>query len=156
MADQDELRYQGSLARYNAVLHDLKDTDMVAGQIGVFVLKSIITVNGAALIAVLTAYPHLRGLAIFQKVIPIAGQNFVLGLTFGLLAAFATYFYQSCLTASKHNKVHEDYGDKSKPLPFPSAETFVSVFVGPMIISSVASFVLFVMGCWGLLGAFAS
>ncbi|MBF0252036.1 MAG: hypothetical protein HQL35_15560 [Alphaproteobacteria bacterium] len=158
MADRDEMKFQSDLKRWEMMYQSALHSDRMAGDIGVFTLKTTIVTNGAALIAILAAYPNLHAEhANVAAVLPCAGRLFLIGLIAAMAAAAIAYFYQSAVTAGEWNKIHEAYpGDGSTPPPFPHAHKASRIIVYPMIGLAFLSFGLFCAGGWTLISGFAT
>lgn len=155
MDDHQKLKHQSELTRREAMYKSASDSDFAAVQIGIFVMKAVISVNGAALIAVLAAFPPLQNVASFKGAVPTIGLLYVGGIAAGLLGAIIAYSYQSVVTANEWNKIHEAYPDGVNPPPFPWANKAAMILALPMIGFIFVSFVLFCFGSWYLLEAFS-
>ena len=63
-----------------------------------FFIKARISVNSAAIIKVLAAYPQMHNITLFTATVLIVNHYFVLDLICSLLAGGLAYFYQSAIT----------------------------------------------------------
>jgi len=120
MADDKkrELMHQSTLLQwekmYDAALH----SDRLAGEIGIFVMKTMIVANAGALVSLIAAYPHLARVEEFAVALPNAGAAFLLGLIVSMLAAAVAYFYQSFVTAKDWHEMHKTFPTADEPPPF--------------------------------------
>lgn len=130
-------------------------SDQLAAQIGLFALKMVLSVNGAALIAIMAAYPSLaKDDPALANALPEVGIFMVYGLITALLSAMCAYFYQGQVTEqrwSEHNAKHGSGGVSQSTNTWRSTIiTTLNVFY---IFSWIASAALFVLGCFKLVYA---
>ena len=112
----------------------------VAADIGVFVLKTLVTINGGALIALLALYPQVDRIARIRAVIPDASEWFVCGLVAAVISSILAYFFQFASTATAAKMENSSHFCWATSLMLWSALA--------LLVSVVISFVSFV---WGLL-----
>lgn len=155
MADNIELHFQGKRSQWEAMYTTALNSDFAAVQIGIFVMKALITVNGAALVAVLAAFPQLQDVPSFKGAVVTVGLLFVGGIAAGLLGAIIAYFYQSTVTANAWHEMHVKFPTESNLPPFPWASKTAVYLAFPMLGFNLLSFVLFCFGSWYLLEAFS-
>ncbi len=144
LSHDSKLRHWQSL--YETALH----SDRVAAEIGIFVLKVVMVINGSALIALLAAYPNFKP---HQLPGYLSGTKFFFwGLLIAALASGLSYFYQGFVTAMSWNNLNESV--ESKP-PFPAAAKFAKPFIIAVILLTVCSYILFSFGGYSVLEAIA-
>lgn len=155
MADNVELNHQSRMKDWETKYGFAMHSDGLAAQIDVFLLKALMSVNGAALVAVLAAYPHMREIPSFQAAVYLIGLLYVGGLISGLFAGIFAYFYQSAITANEWTNMHKEFGDQTQPAPYQWAERTSTLLRILMIGFCIVSLGLFIAGCLKLLSVFA-
>lgn len=100
-----EMRIVRWQEHHDNILH----SDRAAVDIGIFVLKVVMTINAGALIALLAAMTALNGA-------PGAVQFFV-GLMLAVLTAFLAYIYQHLVTAAYLNDFFAEFSSSEEPPP---------------------------------------
>ena len=150
---QREMEWQGRLVdwqkRYETVMH----YDRITADLGIFVLKTTIVINGAALVALLAAYPGIRGDEAFAAAIPAGGYWFLWGLLLAVLAAFIAYFSQGFMAAMHGYRMQKEYGNEKPPNSWAEHVATPTVWVAILLVG--ASYVMFALGGHKLLGAFS-
>jgi len=91
---QDQSRITDWQKAYDFAMH----SNGISADLGLFVLKTLIVVNGGALVTLIAAYPHLRNQPGFASNLPDAGTFFFWGLVAGIAAAILGYFYMRLIT----------------------------------------------------------
>lgn len=105
---------ESRLAQWQKMQEHALHSDRLAGEIGVFVLKIILVINGGALIAVMAAYAQLGTSKEIATGLADGGRLFLWGILVAALASAASYFYQSFVTAKLWNDMQEAFGDKAQ------------------------------------------
>ena len=115
----------------------------------------VLSVNGAALIAIMAAYPSLaKDSPTLAKILPEVGLYMVYGLVAALVSAMCAYFYQGQLTSkrwSEHNTNHGAGGDSdcTKKWRNIAIDTLNIFYVVAWFLSAI----LFIFGCSKLVSA---
>ena len=144
MSDQDR-----KLIEWQEKYKDYRHSDRLAGEIGIFVLKVLMAINGAALISLMAAYPNIKGGVALA--VPLAGKWFLYGLVLSVVASFLAYIYQSVIAAADMHDLHKVSGQDA---PFVWARTTAGVLIIFVIGIGIAAFILFVLGGLEMLNAF--
>lgn len=150
-----DIQNEKSLIHYQKSWEHALHSDQLTAQIGLFALKMVLSVNGAALIAIMAAYPSLaKDSPILASTLPDVGFYMVCGLVAALCCGVLTYFYQGQLTYqrwSEHNANHGTGGDskavekwRNRAIPI-----LAMLYIGNWFLSAI----LFVIGCSKLLSS---
>ncbi|WP_430473759.1 hypothetical protein ACQ0MK_17905 [Thalassospira lucentensis] len=143
------------LIHYQKSWENALHSDQLTAQIGLFALKMVLSVNGAALIAIMAAYPSLaKDSPTLAKALPEVGLFMVYGLVAALFSVMSAYFYQGSLTDkrwSEHNADHGDGGDsdlikKRRNIAIKTLNIFY-------VVAWFLSAILFIFGCSQLVSA---
>ncbi len=126
-------------------------SDRLAGEIGIFVIKVILVINGAGSIALIGSFSHLAKRADIGALLSDGGQFFLWGLTAGVIGAIFAYFYQSVNTASEWSDMKKTYEQRDEMRWTITARLWL---LGAAILSQTIGFVCFIIGSHKVLGAF--
>ena len=80
MDDYEKAKYSGQLVRWQKLYESALHSDRIAAEIGVFVLKTMLFMNGAALAGLLTALVQLRENQKMVTAIVDSAEQFFWGL----------------------------------------------------------------------------
>ncbi|CAM3394071.1 hypothetical protein [Thalassospira profundimaris] len=142
-----------NLIHYQKSWEHALHSDQLTAQIGLFALKMVLSVNGAALIAIMAAYPSLaKDSPILASTLPDVGFYMVCGLVAALCCGMLAYFYQGQLTDkrwSEHNANHgtggtSEAGQRRRDRAISILEM---LYIGTWFFSAI----FFVIGCVQLL-----
>jgi len=146
--DKALIHYQKS---WEHALH----SDRLTAEIGMFALKMAVSVNGAALVAILAAYPSLaKNDPALAEILPDVGFFMVNGLIAALVSALLAYFFQGQATAmrwSEHNESHSEGQDSLQGVKW--LNWIVAILQIGFVVAWLVSAVLFIIGCFKLVSA---
>jgi len=161
----DDHKLKASLAQYDATTRrqDLNwrtrfdhmlHSDRAAVDIGIGALKTIITLNAGALVALLAFFGQIWSNNTEHKFalkVLVAGQPFIWGLIFGGTSFLVAYFYQSVITCKFYCDMElELLTDSIKHQVIKQKKCRVSRAVTPlalfMVLLAVLAFVFFIFG----------
>ena len=97
------MKHDGELLRWQKMHDTALHSDTIAAEIGVFVLKMFLVINGGALIAVMGLFQSLAASRAIAGALTTAGEYYLIGLILTMIAAALSYFYQSFITAGDWN-----------------------------------------------------
>jgi len=152
MDDIEKAKHQGELQRWQALYDSALHSDRIAAEIGIFVLKIVLLMNGASLAALLTALTQLKDRPVMVGVIAEAAKLFFWGFMAAALAAGLSYFYQSFITAKDWHEFHKAYPTPDVTPPFAWARTSAAVLIIVIILLALCSYGIFGLGAWNLIG----
>ena len=134
----DEWQIQERIARWNGTYEQIRINERAVIDIGIFVLKVVMTINAGALIAIIAGKTTLNGLP--------GGLQFFTGLLAAAAAAVFAYFWQRKITESLWNDFYTDFPRSKEPPPFPDAWRHANEFQWLVIPLVITSYVLFGLG----------
>ena len=105
----DEWQIQERIARWNGTYEQIRINERAVIDIGIFVLKVVMTINAGALIAIIAGKTTLNGLP--------GGLQFFTGLLAAAAAAVFAYFWQRKITESLWNDFYTDFPRSKEPPP---------------------------------------
>ena len=142
MGDDRETQQQfdANLASWQKRYEEILRSDRAAVDLGVFLLKVVMTINAGGLLAVLASVDHLTGAP--------GAVSFFLGLMAAALAAFLAYFFQNFQTARLWNQFHIAFPTKGESPPFPWAGRWETRFIWAAIGLVFLSLAAFAVGVW--------
>ena len=130
-----ELYYQ---SLYAGALH----SDRITGDIGIFALKVVLILNGAALLGLLGAFPSFTSNTNASEQLLAAGGYYLCGVLAAALAVGVAYLYQSFVTGN-------DWDTLREASDMPPANPWIGK--GPLQISLLVTVLLAFTG-YGLFG----
>lgn len=108
---------QKNLIHYEKSWEHALHSDQLTAEIGLFALKMVLSVNGAALVAIMAAYPSLAQHNYdVADALPNVGFFMICGLISALISGMLAYFCQGQITTkrwSEHNQAHGLGGDSA-------------------------------------------
>ena len=134
----DDRQTQERIALWNGLYEQVRSSDRATIDIGIFVLKVVMTINAVALVAIIAAKVQLNGIP--------GGLQFFLGLLAAAAAAVFAYFWQRRITEGLWHDFRTNFPALGEPPPFPNAWKHVTVFEWLVIPLVITSYVLF---SWG-------
>lgn len=108
--DIQQMRHQSTLLKWQKMYETALHSDRVAADLGIFVMKILLVINGGALIAVMNAVQPLGQNKQIAGQMTDGGGMFLWALAAAALAAGVAYFYQGCITSLEWNKMHVEFG----------------------------------------------
>lgn len=125
-------------------------SDRLAAEIGIFVMKTMLLINGGGTIALIGAFAGLAKHAAVGGEIAKGGKYFLWGLTCAVVASMFAYFYQSAITSNEWFEMRKRFsGENSKPW----ASWIARALIVTTIVLLFVSFVCFVIGANHVLNA---
>lgn len=146
-----QLRHASRLKEWEKKFEFATHSDRLAGEIGVFVIKTILLINGGGSIALIGAFAGLSRHAAVGTELASGGESFLWGLTAAVTGAVFAYFYQSVNTENEWFEMKKVFGTLDKR---PWTERTRLVLLGFTIVFMLISFGFFVAGALHVLGAF--
>lgn len=148
---EHQMRHQTRLSEWEKKFDFAMHSDRLAGEIGVFVIKTILLVNGGASIALIGAFAGLSKHAAVGAELADGGAYFLWGLTCAVAGAVFAYFYQSVNTENEWFEMRKTFEAlEEKPWTGTTRVILISITIVLMLIS----FALFILGAQHVLGAF--
>ncbi len=142
-----------SLELWRALNAQAESSDRMAVDIGLFVLRICLTVNGGGLIALIALYPSITGKNEVENMLAWSGGWLLAGLIIAILSAASAYFYQSSVTASIWRRQYKAYPDGGK-IPYAWSGKARCILAVLMIGFTFGSIVAFCIATVPLLSAF--
>ncbi|PIW25845.1 MAG: hypothetical protein COW30_18105 [Rhodospirillales bacterium CG15_BIG_FIL_POST_REV_8_21_14_020_66_15] len=129
-------------------------SDLLAANIGVFVLKTVIILNAGALVTLIAAYPHLRNETGFVARLPEAGTLFFWGLAAAIVAGFLGYIYQSLVTRNEWDQMAVRFPAPNTKPPKQWAKPTSTILIIIILLLGVFAIGVFLKGASHMLDAF--
>lgn len=148
---EHQLRHQSRLLEWEKRFDYATHSDRLAGEIGIFVIKTMLLINGGGSIALIGAFAGLSRHATVGSELAAGGGYFLWGLTSAVVGAVVSYFYQSVNTENEWCRMRQAFGEISGRK---WTERTRVVLISIAIVFLLISFGLFVAGAQHVLGAF--
>lgn len=145
------MEFDSKLLQWQKLFEAALHSDRMTGDIGVFVLKIFLVINGGALIALMAAFQPLAENKEIAADLTSSGMQFLVGLSCAVLAAAVSYFYQTLLTLSKWDQMQAEFGGEPS-MPKASMVSKIIMYVGVLPLC-LGSFVAFLLGALSILDA---
>ena len=126
------------IALWSGSFEHIRINERAVSDIGIFVLKVVMTINAGALIAIIAGKTTLNGLP--------GGLQFFTGLLAAAAAAVFAYFWQRKITESLWHDFYTDFPRSEEAPPFPDAWRHANEFQWLVIPLVITSYVLFGLG----------
>jgi len=146
--------HDSNLVRWQKMYESALHSDRLAGEIGVFVLKILLAINGGALIALMGAFQRLAENKEIAAGLTGGGRMFLWGLSAAVVAAGASYFYQSFVTVAEWGSMQREFGNTTYVAC--AEKVAPAIIYGIVIPLCLASFGLFYAGALDVLLALES
>jgi len=146
MSDEGSHDSSGRLLHWQKLFDTVLHSDRISAEIGIFVLKVLMTVNGGALITLIAFVTNAdsdesSGL---MQAAECASKWIFWALLFAMISAAIAYFYQSLVTAKGWKELQEASGVEDPGYKWaPCSAKITSIL---MVVTALMSFASFVIG----------